>query len=230
MIYQNFKSPLDLSQSFIFTHIPKCAGTSVNEFLMKTFSYGYHLYERDKNIHTEIRDPSTQNIIGAGGHFAYRQNPLCIYKPDSLHITLLRNPVERIISLYEYLLSQKNHYFLNADLNLRYEDINQFIREMAFEGNVCASFLAPGHDSSGRAIDFILKNYSIVGIVERLDLFEKSLRQFLSNFVCPAEPIQFLNITPNKSCSAQQLNPNSIDILYETNRLDMEIYSYFSND
>lgn len=100
----------------LFVHVPKTAGTSFRKSLESQgqakmlYDYGQHpesspaLLENlseDGSIHDDsIFDAERLNVIC--GHFAYRKYGRCAH--SGRVISILRNPVERIVSEYQHLV------------------------------------------------------------------------------------------------------------------------------
>jgi hypothetical protein len=238
MIYQNFSSPLDWTQSFIFTHIPKCAGSSLNIFLEDTFADDYKIFFNNA-LNDDILGAELlmRSLKGAGGHFQYGLNPLHLYRPESVYFTILRDPIERVISFYNYVLNTKNHYLHTIFPNLPTLSVNEFFMLILDRGDenligelsdTMAKMLAPNISNAKDAIAFIQKSYSIVGTQNRLDLFENSIRELFLNYKCSSKPLGLENVTENKICNIQSLEEKVYNNLLGSNRLDMEIYDYFS--
>lgn len=103
------------NSTVIFLHIPKCAGTTlVEEILNRRFqpeSLFIHynagtaeLLERLRNMN----ECEKRRLECIAGHFAFGIHEL-LTQPCT-YITLLRNPVERVISHFEYAKRKKDHY------------------------------------------------------------------------------------------------------------------------
>ncbi len=84
----------------IFVHVPKTAGSSFVYYLYKVYSKKYK-FIRDtekywRKVGTDVREYESNDIIY--GHFHYSK----YMHLNGRMITLLRNPVERVISQYYY--------------------------------------------------------------------------------------------------------------------------------
>ena len=108
----------DKYDSFIFTHIPKCGGTSFRHFINTSgkinkinedeiYIPGCNGLTADKNLDqlnkTELKQLKKRRIKILANHSKYNehlQHKLIIQKP--YYYTLLRDPVERFISHYNF--------------------------------------------------------------------------------------------------------------------------------
>lgn len=101
-------------QRILFDHLPKCAGTTVTEYLILHFPHRY-IFNTNRKANTEsVRifkelpqrtRYSYQLIIGHLSH-----HMLDYVHPDTIAATVFRDPVDRIISHYYYVKRTKEHY------------------------------------------------------------------------------------------------------------------------
>lgn len=88
-----------MSTSLVYLHIPKSAGTSHRDYLSKVYGeesifwYGLHADSR------EFDAGEVGEVPAIGGH-----KPLSFYPPtmDALYTSVVRDPVERAVSFYNY--------------------------------------------------------------------------------------------------------------------------------
>jgi len=90
----------------VFTHIPKCGGTSMHEFLAK-------IMPKNQYVHlAPDTDPRllTNKIWGIGGHFSFGGAPAKVLGGRTpIYFTMLRHPGERVISYYRHLRARPDH-------------------------------------------------------------------------------------------------------------------------
>lgn len=100
----------DPQQPLIFTHIPKCAGTSFVQVLRTWFGPGYHKLNQDETRdillpRVEPRDENGQwleNVRCIHGHFNHgRGYGLPYFYPEiPQYLTMLRDPFDLVVSMY----------------------------------------------------------------------------------------------------------------------------------
>lgn len=97
----------------IFIHIPKTAGTTLTEILERHYPLNkrYHLGAKVQKAITEFQtfdQTRRANIDALYGHMAYG---LHTYLPrPAVYVTVLREPVERVISFYYFVKGNDQHY------------------------------------------------------------------------------------------------------------------------
>lgn len=217
-----------------FLHIPKTAGRTLNNYLSQIYDEDSRFISRglvDLVRFTVRKKEDVKDIKLVSGHF-----PFGYHKPlftDYTYITLLREPVNRIISFYYYTKrspQEKDYLFIN-DNNVDIEEYilsrrtkendNGMVRKISGEGTRTAYGKCTG-DMLKKAILNIETHFSVVGLQERFDDTIKLLQRF---FNWPNIPYESQNITENR-LDKLSLSRKTINIIKEHNALDMELYEY----
>lgn len=178
------------SQTVIFIHIPKAAGITFYQVLNRQYKPQHMLYIK-------------AGMDRQGSIDAFRQLPKdrrahlrCIlgHMPFGLHqwlpqpatyITILRNPVKRVVSYYHYVRNTRKHPFHSevVESNMSLED---FVRKVVYinENNLqtrwisgCVDFdsslMPPYEDLPANALELAKENienfFSVCGLTERFD-------------------------------------------------------------
>ena len=231
-------------------HIQKTAGTSIVHWIRESYtnknviSHGDHLDGwRDFPLIDKFFDPEiTQNQFGhipfISGHFGYDFAKLFLNKRFSF--TFLRNPIERIISLYYFCLTRDPQeyeiYRLTQTVTL-----DQFLMLGLVDPSVKACIwnnqawqLAHGYgNSSGKNIssfspDEILElaiqhldEFSYIGFAETFEEDRDHVLKALG-IVPPLEKI-VSNANPGRP-TAKDLPPSTLKLLDELTQLDQILY------
>lgn len=91
----------------IFYHIPKCAGMSVAKVLEKSYPKSVQCPFRTRDLHSR-KEYELRQYMMFSGHYTPRIARKCV-DANYVEAILLRNPVDRIISLYNYLQLAEDH-------------------------------------------------------------------------------------------------------------------------
>lgn len=103
------------SNNYIFFHIPKCGGTSISEILPNK--------EKVKLIqHTHLDYISTK--------FAFEKNNELNFFNNSKKFAIVRNPFDRVISLYCYIKQHTDHHLHNRLINHDFTQFCYFLRNV----------------------------------------------------------------------------------------------------
>lgn len=226
-----------------YLHIPKSAGTSVR----RVFSKIYH----DKLI--EVYGPEANYAACRPdsvlfGHFGFSLHK-CLHDKEPSYMTLLRNPVDRVVSWYKHQARNPGSPFYEPirQGSLSLADIIQ--RGLAPEVNnhsvrvLCVDYLNPRRESIRNSCSAFFLNkelyqfsakrhlktacgrieqfFCFAGTVERLDVFQQFLAR--RNGLDPAAiDIPTENVAPDKDF---QLDPGTLRLVERANKLDLELYN-----
>jgi hypothetical protein len=122
----------DPSQPILYTHIPKCAGSSVIRVLRKWFTGEYHKLNQDESQdivlpHVETKDEHGRwlaNVKCIHGHFNHgRGYGLPYFYPEvNQYFTILRDPFDVTVSMYFFAKgrsSEGRFWFRGEPVDLR---------------------------------------------------------------------------------------------------------------
>lgn len=219
-------------KSLIFLHIPKAAGTTLNRVIERqyperaTFSIDggnvYESIEEFKSLSNEQRD----GFLCLKGHMPFGLH-LYMAQPCA-YITLLRDPVDRMISHYYYVLRTPNHYL--------YEQVVS--REMTLEDYVGSDIstelqngqtklLAGDEKNPPRNMLRIAKrnlreHFMVVGLTER---FDESLVLMKKRLCWDDIRYRPRNVTRSRP-SRNGVPLSTVRLIEERNQKDLELYAF----
>ncbi|HMB75399.1 MAG TPA: sulfotransferase family 2 domain-containing protein [Kiloniellaceae bacterium] len=214
----------------VFTHIPKTAGTTINHVLRDDFA-GRNLLHIQR-VEPEILDAglADRSIHAFGGHLTYVNLSAAFAEKGRrpLYVTVLRDPIDRILSAYSYAKvgppQRRWHDLANQ------HDINGFIATMAeshehfLEGRQCRFVGAVRGADADQALASLQNNYAVVGLQEDMDGFMDRLEDCLRMSLTRYRP-------RNRSkarTTAEALDGNSLRILERTTEQDRKLYEAVS--
>ncbi|UIJ69708.1 hypothetical protein LW858_29515 (plasmid) [Bacillus cereus] len=223
------------NELIIFVHIAKNGGTTLRDILDKQYgAKSLSMYADASMLNTKekIINKVLQHIHTAksiSGHFSYgmkyddhiaRESLLSLINiPRNItYITMLRNPVENIFSLY-------NHYKRNGYFNIQTLDMNfeTFIKQKLYYPNyqtLCVS----GTDIPDLNIAKynIVNDFSIVGIT---DMYNESIFLMKERFNWNNIKYQKLNHFVNPDL-IKDIPNELINLIYLDNKLDLKLYLF----
>lgn len=229
----------DKTKTLFFLHIPKCAGTTFREeVIKKKIKPEEMLINSGRSTKALIEDlkkmpvHEQEKIKCITGHYAFGVHEYYTARP-AVHVTILRDPVERVISYYFFVLRNENHYLHKTvkenNYSLRDCIENKLTPEL---NNGQARILAGvgrgtkfgncGRDMLEQAKENLENHFSVVGIAERFDEFLRVLGHELGWDVTVYKN---LNVTGNRM-KKEDLDGESLAVITEYNRLDIELYRY----
>lgn len=230
-------TPGESPPTVIFIHVTKTAGTTLSAVLEQQYvdqriCRTDHDFDRFERQLAEMPETTKRSIDCLTGHMAFG---LHRYLPrPARYVTMLRNPIDRVMSYYYYALHAVDHP-LHKQLTAAGMTLEQYVQSGILEelndGQVPR--LSGERDEAVRygsvpptrlesAKLNLREHFVAVGLTERFDasllLFAKALG-WKHLFYVPR------NVTPNRPRRAT-LSPGVRGLIERYNRLDMELYEY----
>lgn len=150
-----------------------------------------------------------------------------------VYITLLRNPVDRILSMYHYVMRTPNHYLHKQGRISRASTLKDFVsgkvtneinngQTRMISGITNIPFGKCDHTLLEKARDNIDKYFAVVGLVEE---FDPSLLLMKRTLGWKTPYYTKRNVTKDIS-RVQGISDDTLNLIGEYNQLDMELYQY----
>ena len=213
------------NRRLIFLHLPKNAGTTLNAVLKKRYSeeeifqVGYN--ENGKwniNEFIELSQKEKDRIEFLTGHFIFGIHEH--FSNEFKYVTMLRHPVDRTISFYNYIKRQKTHRLLDAVKNRSLIECVTQIKDFDVV-NGQARKLSNCEDENfmlNKALESIERHFEFVGIQE---YFEESILLLNNKFKLGITHYNTLNTAGAKP----QIDTDLVRAIEKTNQVDMELYN-----
>lgn len=227
---------------FIYLHIPKNAGNTIKMILANQYKNNLVMISPNFNYYDlqRINECQKDEIkYFYGGHLPFGLHRL--FSHNMKYITLLRDPVERILSSYRYICLNKKGGFHKAIPIKERNCIESFVQnidkytlthgnnaqtrlisgiQMDKGSNLIDSEIVISHEEMYNiAIQNIKTHFIFCGIIER---FEESIVLMKKHLEWPRR-LYFTkrNITPK---TAPEVDQNTINLIKFKNSLDLKLY------
>ena len=240
----NLSQNLEEDSLVIFMHVPKTAGTSLRHIVQSQFQpHNVFEFYNLKTLPPKVRkgiakynslsEAQKQAIKFVSGHVGFGLHEF-LSRPCT-YITVLRDPVERVISYYYFLLRNQNEIVKNKTLP-------EFIETFGGVHNSMTCYLSgltlqaqlQGCDAKLKSQQFDqetlakakenLKNYfKVVGFVDRFDETCILLQKILG-WNIPAFYVR-KNVAKHPHAT-KEIPPETISLIHQYNELDLSLYNY----
>jgi len=216
-------------EALIFLHIPKTAGTTLNRIIewqyspFAIFTMDPHRIRATAERFQRLPEARRRHLQVVRGHLFYGIHEFL--PQDATYITMLREPVARLLSSYYFVLRRPLNP-LHRKFKREGLGVEDCVRLFPDRNNTQCRFIAGVKDmaiADERLLDMakenLIKSFSVVGICER---FEESLILISEKFgwvLSPYENHKVAKIRP-------RVEGKLVDLISAYNRLDVELYEF----
>src|SRR5690554_6720682 len=231
---------LSLDNHLVFFHIFKTAGTTLNRIIAKNYRINNLI---QANAPVIDANPSILFKLGSCirvlmGHFEL--NDLIYQVLDRrqlIHITLLREPLERIVSYFDHIQSRERHILHEhvKDMSLADFIASDLVNEVSngqshrLLGLLKQKQILKDYRSENQLLsdakDMLIKKFSIVGTTDQFDQF---LLQCHSLLNWPDIYYQRLNQSAKKTVR-KELPVGLVNKVYALNQVDLKLYNFIKS-
>lgn len=235
------KSSIKHLEPLLFVHIPKAAGSTLSSILWRKYAGEWG----DQSIYVipdtldiekfaELPEKDRQAIKLLMGHYDYgfhRHLPA----GQATYITMLREPIDRTLSLYYYAQQTPEHYLyeeisadgLTLETIMESGDYPEFynLQTIFIAGIHSRSFNLQSDELLEAAKLNLREKFAVFGLTERFDesliLLKRRLGWRISEIFYPDK----VNVTPSRPARSK-ISKNMVEIILGRNQLDVELYRY----
>ena len=205
-------------------HVPRTGGTAAGHSLSIGFTRERFVKYRSRE---QVRqDPKmAQETVAVSGHFGWGLHEL--FGRDHLYFIVLRDPVERVGSLYDYVLARKAHRYnelwtatpLHRVLAEKLSPIplsNAVVRQLG------GGFGHPKSPVTEAMMERAWKNISQGNVIVTFtDMLNDGLLQLAGQTGVQLRRVTKIHNAAKKKTSN---SPETIELIRQTNALDIELY------
>ena len=232
----NQKGPM---HTIIFLHIPKAGGTTLRDIISRQYSKNSILtishFKDSLKIIQRLSVEQQKSVKIIQGHLLFGIHKHFIN--PTKYISMVRDPVEHILSGYYYLLKSPNHplYKYVKTKNIPFEEYltsginhmtnNPQTRTLTGVGVLDPKEIEFGHCPNSlleQAINNIKKHFISIGVTER---FNESILVFKKLLDWSTPYYSKANVT-NKRPKSNQLSDRIVQLIREYNSLDLQLYDF----
>jgi hypothetical protein len=228
----------------IFIHIPKTAGTTMNQIIERQYKPNAIFTINSKRMKSSIDRlkrldrVSKSKIKLLRGHMSFGLHEF-FFKPCT-YITILRDPIDRIISHYYFVLNNPNHY-LHNQVKSRNMSLKDYVssgisteldnaQTRSLSGYLSGSQNVDGDIGFGecsaemlnKAKDNLKEYFSVIGLVDK---FDETLIQLQKVFDWKLLFYNKMRVSKKRPAS-QELSKDVLRSIEKYNELDIDLYSY----
>jgi hypothetical protein len=225
------------SDLILFLHIPKSAGSTVHHFLNMQFgsekvcSINWHENPDALRNYEDLTPAAKHQLRAVSGHFQFGLHEH-LGRP-STYITMLRDPVDRVVSFYYFALANPDVFIHSTAAKMSLDEFvkcNAIFQLDNFQVRLLAGKLnAPVGTLTSIDVEQAKNNlhnhFSVVGVQDDVDAFLASVSQ---RFKIPNIRVPSQNRTRNRP-SLERVASSTKETIKAQNALDQEIYEFVKN-
>jgi hypothetical protein len=221
----------------IFIHIPKSAGRTLKSVIDRQFNQS-EVYSISGDVHqafrsfTQLPESEREKFRYINGHMYFGIHHYT--KKPCNYITMLRHPINRVISHYYYVLRSPDHYLYTKvkSENMSLEDYvsNDLSTELENGQTRFISGIKTDEHATFEMLEKakinISNSFIIAGVMERFDesliLMKKALG-WKNVFYIKG------NVNPKRTSKAE-IPESTLRLIQSKNQLDMELYTFVKDN
>lgn len=165
-------------QQLVFLHIPKTAGWALHDALLRVFGERHSLRINTADERARLHRLSPAEFAGyryVSGHFDFSDISDKCSDETSL-VSILRDPVQRVVSEYNYMSSWEEHPYHDMYKNRR---LSEHVRSNAETLRGLQCHWLSGFRDAERALAVIRRRYALVGTVMDFAEFTAALGRLI---------------------------------------------------
>jgi len=224
-----------MNDTLIFLHLPRTGGTTLRDILDKQYPddvtfENKTLLDTDTNFNVDNKPEKDQfKLVKGHVYFGIHEhiNQKCTY------FSMMRNPIERTISIYNYIKKRSGHKDHDLANKLTIEEFikrghNLFINngQTRLMAGREASLNVPFNEINEIHLEQAKKNiqnhFILVGLTER---YNESLL-LLKNFLSWKTPTYSIANAVKRDKKTTQIDSQLKDLIIEYNQIDFQLYDY----
>lgn len=231
---------------FIFVHLPKVGGTTLNSVIYNNFKRGsswmYLPYDHEKEIAGLKKDIKSGKINCITGHMAFGLHE---FTEEFQYITLLREPVSRVFSYYNHLqriplsckekfIGMEKEFDIQDSVNWSVADLlekkvsnqidNGYTRYLAGKGGRPISLAEKQEvdiNDFNQAKDNLVKYFDVIAIMEEYNKSLLLLRKYTD-----INDILYVKKNQAKKKDKVEVSEDLRKLVAEYNTFDAELYKF----
>ena len=204
---------IQLKRGFVFIHVPKSAGTSLNQALGLNAPLTSHLHSRARDVVPFLKRLS----------------------PGIKSICFVRNPYDRFVSLYNFARLEESLYCSTRHPEKapcgKHPDHDTLLDKTMEQ---CAELLIGGKLSGGGwnpQVDWLVDKEGkdgvlIVDFIGRVESLKKDLKRLEKTYGIEVQPVPWLNRSSDEQKSPPRWTPRGRDLVRLYYKRDFEMLGY----
>jgi len=222
----------------IFLHIPKAAGSTFDNVIPKNYDINGVIHINTPQFYMNpgalLKEGSFPRA--AMGHFKFNQYVYQMVKDPFIHVTILREPVARLISFYNFLLAAPRHGRHKRAATMSFEDFVESKtnhechngQALRITGHLNRRYLQrplPTDEVLQLAQEALLKRFTFFGLTERYPEFMLTCHRLMGWHNLYYAKKKVTRDTP-KRISRKDLSDAAINRARELNEVDVRLYEW----
>jgi len=215
----------------IFFHMPKTGGSSMADLLSAIYGDRYkRMSSKELAYLFENHSPVT-DIQAVLGHYSLADKFYYHIKQPINHLTVFREPVDRVVSHYYFLRKERSHHQHNIAMKYTLKEIFETDRaiELGVSNRQVRMMSSVGFATKPRialalAKENVSRLFTFIGLYENYNEFVQICAE---KFNWPKAGIPWVNgsIRPKMD----EIEPELIQTIKDHNTLDLELYDFVRN-